>query len=185
MRRSADARARRVDAARARPPHDRLRPAHRARPRGVEPLAVRRGATVLSVCGLRLRPDGAPIDVEIRARRARRPRRASRDTARTSSSTRCEEGPLERRGGLPPRRRRDDRDRRRAEAAEQGIAYVPRERRQALFAWMSIRENFAHADPRGKTPARLVRHPPRAGGFDGYVDQLEIVLGAPTTRSRR
>ncbi len=29
------------------------------------------------------------------------------------------------------------------EAAKEGIAYVPRERRQALFAWMSIRENFA------------------------------------------
>jgi ABC-type sugar transport system ATPase subunit len=29
-----------------------------------------------------------------------------------------------------------------AHAARNGIAYVPRERRQALFGWMSIRENF-------------------------------------------
>ena len=28
------------------------------------------------------------------------------------------------------------------QAAKHGVAYVPRERRQATFAWMSIRENF-------------------------------------------
>ena len=64
-----------------------------------------------------------------------------------------------------------------AQAARQGIAYVPRERRQTLFGWMSIRENFGmptlSADSRkgwlrlGLTRRRLA----------AYVKRLGIVLG--------
>ena len=63
------------------------------------------------------------------------------------------------------------------EAARHGIAYVPRERRQALFAWMSIRENFGM--PTLKRDSRSGWLMPRATRrrFEGYVGRLGIVLG--------
>ena len=50
------------------------------------------------------------------------------------------------------------------QAAEHGIAYVPRERRQALFAWMSIRENFGMPTLARDSTARLAAAVPRPGG---------------------
>jgi len=64
-------------------------------------------------------------------------------------------------------------------AAAQHIAFVPRERRQSLFAWMSIRENFGMPtlglDDRAGW-LRLWRTRRRLGEF---VDRLGIVLGSP------
>jgi ABC-type sugar transport system ATPase subunit len=63
------------------------------------------------------------------------------------------------------------------DAARAGIAYVPRERRQATFGWMSIRENFGMP-----TLGRDVRFgwlgPWRTRKrLDTYVERLGIVLG--------
>jgi ABC-type sugar transport system ATPase subunit len=63
------------------------------------------------------------------------------------------------------------------QAARLGVAYVPRERRQTLFGWMSIRENFGmptlSADsPHGWLRLRLTRR-----RLSQYVTRLGIVLG--------
>jgi ABC-type sugar transport system ATPase subunit len=144
----------------------------------VAPPARRQGAAVVSVNGLRLRADRSPIDVEVRAGElvgvagleghgqdefldALR----GAGTAVTGEIVRHNDGDVVIRSTK--------------QAAEHGIAFVPRERRQALFAWMSIRENFGMPtlarDSRlgwlrpGLTRRRLAK----------YVTELGIVLGRP------
>ena len=65
-------------------------------------------------------------------------------------------------------------------AADCDIAYVPRERgRDALFSWMTIRENFAL--PTLGQDSRFGWLSPRSSRrrFASYVDRLQIVLGSP------
>ena len=107
----------------------------------------------------------------------------SKGTARTSSSTRSAVRDRRRRRDRPPRRRRTSSSARPAQAADHGIAYVPRERRQALFAWMSIRENFGM--PTLAATARLGLLRPRldaAAARPNTSTELGIVLGAPGRR---
>ena len=141
--------------------------------------AERRGAKVLSVSGLALRPGSTPFDVEIRAGELIGVAGleghgqdefldALRGAAVAATGTVVRHGDS---GDVVIRSTVD--------AAKQRIAYVPRERRQALFAWMSVRENFGmptlHRDRRAGwlmpslTKRRLAE----------YVRGLGIVLGRP------
>lgn len=64
-------------------------------------------------------------------------------------------------------------------AAASGIAYVPRDRRQAIFSWMAISENFGL--PTLSQDRRLGLLSPRATRerFSSYVKDLGIVLRNP------
>jgi len=148
---------------------------------GIEAAVARRGEVALRTRGLRLVPGAQPIDVEIRSgelvgvagleghgqdgflealRGAGAP---AGDVARVADGR---EVTL-----LSPRH-----------AASYGIAYVPKERRQALFGWMSIRENFAMPtlgdDSRsGWLDLRRMRR-----RFAEHARRLSIVLGSPSDR---
>jgi ABC-type sugar transport system ATPase subunit len=65
------------------------------------------------------------------------------------------------------------------QAAAHGIAYVPRERGQAVFRWMSIRENFGM--PTLGLDSRSGWYRPRATRqrLEKYMKELSIVLGDP------
>ena len=154
----------------------------RARPRGGSPTCTRGAARPsLSVRGLRLRA-GRPADRRRDPRRrARRRWPGSRGTARTSSSTAlrgADPTSAARSSATPTARRRSFATPK--QAADNGIAYVPRERRQALFGWMSIRENFAHAHAgtRQHAPACSAARP-RASAWPTTSTELGIVLGRP------
>jgi ABC-type sugar transport system ATPase subunit len=62
-------------------------------------------------------------------------------------------------------------------AADNGIAYVPRERRQALFGWMSIRENFGLPTLTQDARGGWLRNASTRKRLANYVDRLGIVLG--------
>ena len=164
-----------VDAARARPADDRRGAAHRARARG--PAAsrrpTRRGAPVLSVRGLRLRPDGRADrrrDPRRRARRRRRPRGARPGPVPRGAARRG----VDRGRGRPSRRRPR---RRHPLAAARGR---PRHRLRAARApagrcsagcrsarTSRCRRSSATAGSACSACAR------RDGGFAEYVDRLE------------
>jgi ABC-type sugar transport system ATPase subunit len=145
----------------------------------LQPVSDRRGSTVLSVRGLRLRPQGRPIDLEVKAGEL---------IGLAGLEGHGGDTFLERlRGGIETEgdvvRHIDGREvviRNPAAAADHDIAYVPRERRlDSVFSWMTIRENFAlptlDRDSRfGLISTRSSRRRLRA-----YVDRLGIVLGSP------
>ncbi len=143
------------------------------------PVAERRGATVLSVRGLKLRPDGRPIDLEVKA--GELVGLAGLEGHGGNTFLEALRGGLATEGEVV--RHADGRDaviRNPSDAADNGIAYVPRERRlDSVFSWMSIRENFALATLGRDTRFGLLR--PRASRkrLRGYVDRLGIVLGSP------
>jgi ABC-type sugar transport system ATPase subunit len=62
------------------------------------------------------------------------------------------------------------------QAARHGIAYVPRERRQAVFPWMSIRENFGLPTLERDTRAGWLRQSRTSSRLQPYVDRLHIAL---------
>jgi ABC-type sugar transport system ATPase subunit len=65
-------------------------------------------------------------------------------------------------------------------AAQQDIAYVPRERRlDSLFAWMSIRENFALPTLSQDTRMGLISRASTRRRLNDYIGRLGIVLGDP------
>jgi ABC-type sugar transport system ATPase subunit len=62
------------------------------------------------------------------------------------------------------------------EAARHGIAYVPRERRQSLFGWMSIRENFGMPTLAADSRRGWLRLGSTRRRLNEYVTRLSIVL---------
>src|SRR5262249_19544563 len=68
------------------------------------------------------------------------------------------------------------------DAARLGIAYVPRERRQALFGWMSIRENFAMPTLRRDTAHGWLDLRATGRRLAEYAHRLGIVMGASGDR---
>ena len=68
------------------------------------------------------------------------------------------------------------------DAARLGIAYVPRERRQALFGWMSIRENFAMPTLRRDTRHGWLDLRATRRRLAEYARRLSIVMGASGDR---
>ena len=183
-----DPRPRPVEPRPGRPPDDRRRALTERRARGSS--SPRRGATrraVLSVRGLRLRPDGAPIELEIAPRRAGRPRRPGGPRpahlpGRAAGRRRCR-----RRGRCGTRRRREVAD----PLARRGGATTtsPTSRASAastsLFRWMSIRENFAMPTLARDTAVRLAAHaPPRAAAWPATWSASASSSVARATRSR-
>jgi ABC-type sugar transport system ATPase subunit len=147
--------------------HDRL-----------EPVAERRGGTVLSVRGLRLHPEGRPIDLEIRAGELIGVAGLEGHGGNTFLESL--------RGGIATEgevvRHVDGREvviRTPADAADHDIAYVPRERSlDSVFSWMSIRENFALATLDQDQRLGLLRPRSSRRRLRSYVDRLGIVLGS-------
>jgi ABC-type sugar transport system ATPase subunit len=143
----------------------------------VEAGRAQRGELALSVRGLQLRPHGRPIDLEIFAGElvglAGLEGHGQDEFLLALSGAGGGAGKVVRHvdGREVPLRSP-------AQASTQGVAYVPRERRQALFGWMSIRENFAMPTLRRDTRARWLRPSSSRRRLAAYVDRLNIVLGA-------
>jgi ABC-type sugar transport system ATPase subunit len=140
-----------------------------------------RGELALSAPGLTLRPGSVPIHVELRAGELLgvaglegQGQEVFLNTLRGAART----------GGAVTRHETggDHVIKSTADAAAHGIAYVPRERRQALFAWMSIAENFGM--PTLARDRRLGWLRPRRtrARFRGYIERLGIVLSDPGDR---
>jgi ABC-type sugar transport system ATPase subunit len=149
--------------------------------RSIESTTARRGDVAIVARGLKLSADGKPMDVEIRSGELVGVAgleghgqdeflEALRGAGAVAGEVACQEGGKEFVLRSPKH------------AASHGIAYVPRERRQALFGWMSIRENFAMP---------TLRMDSRSGWLDlrnmrrrlaDYVSRLSIVLGSQNDR---
>ena len=141
--------------------------------------ASRIGAPVLSVRGLRLRPDGRPIDLEIRAGEvigiAGLEGHGQNEFLEALWGENVVAGEIVRHlpGGEVTVRSP-------VHAANCDIAYVPRERGlDSLFSWMTIRENFAL--PTLGADTRFGWLSPRSSRrrLASYTDRLQIVLGSP------
>jgi ABC-type sugar transport system ATPase subunit len=139
----------------------------------------RRGGPVLSVRGLRLRPDGNPIDLTVHAGEliglAGLEGHGQNEFLEALWGQNLVGGEVVRH-----RPAGDSVVRSPDQAADCGIAYVPRERaRDSLFSWMTIRENFAL--PTLGQDSRLGWLSTRASRrrFASYVDRLQIVLRSP------
>jgi len=144
-----------------------------------ESLATRRGDVVLSARGLRLRADRNPIDVEVRAGElvgvAGLEGHGQTEFLEALWGAGAPEGRVVRHAGgreieiLSPEH-----------AAQHDIAYVPRERRlDSLFAWMTIRENFALTTLAHDARMGLLSRRATRKRFEAYISRLGIVLGDP------
>jgi ABC-type sugar transport system ATPase subunit len=139
----------------------------------------RRGDVVLSVRGLRLRPDAAPIDLEVRAGELVGVAGLEGQGGNTFLEAL--------RGGVATEgeviRHVDGKEAvidSPADAADYDIAYVPRERRlDAIFSWMSIRENFAMPTLARDSRFGWLRTRSSRKRLDAYKERLGIVLGSP------
>jgi ABC-type sugar transport system ATPase subunit len=142
------------------------------------PADSRRGDVVLSVRGLRLRPDGQPIDLEIRA--GELVGLAGLEGQGGNTFLEALRGGVVTEGDVV--RHVDGREvviGSPADAADQDIAYVPRERRlDAVFSWMSIRENFAVPTLARDTRLGWLRPGSSRRRLRSYIDRLGIVLGS-------
>jgi ABC-type sugar transport system ATPase subunit len=143
------------------------------------PVADRRGDVVLSVRGLQLRPDGKPIDLEVRAGEVIG--LAGLEGHGGNTFLEALRGGVVTEGDVV--RHVDGRDvviDSPSDAADYDIAYVPRERRlDAVFGWMSIRENFAMPTLARDGRFGWMRTRSSRRRLDAYVDRLGIVLGSP------
>jgi ABC-type sugar transport system ATPase subunit len=143
------------------------------------PVATRRGDVVLSVRGLRLRPDGAPIDLEVRA--GELIGLAGLEGHGGNTFLEALRGGVATEGEVV--RHLDGREAvigSPADAADLDIAYVPRERRlDAVFSWMSIRENFALPTLARDQRFGWLRTRSSRRRLGAYVNRLGIVLGSP------
>lgn len=138
--------------------------------------------TVLSVRQLRLRADGKPFDLEIRA--GELVGLAGLEGQGQARFLRALWGVSKADGVVM--RHTDEGDkaiRSSLEAAAQAVAYVPRERGlDSIFGWMSIRENFALPTLKQDCVWGFLRPGRSRKRLDRYVDQLGIVLGSPEDR---
>ena len=145
----------------------------------LQPIAQRRGDTVLSIRGVRLRADARPIDLEVKA--GELIGLAGLEGHGGNTFLEALRGGVETEGDIV--RHVDGREvtiRTPADAADNDIAYVPRERRlDAVFSWMSIRENFAVSTVDRDTRFGWIRPRSSRRRLRSYVDRLGIVLGSP------
>jgi ABC-type sugar transport system ATPase subunit len=143
------------------------------------PVADRRGDTVLSVRGLRLRPEGRPIDLEVKAGELIGV--AGLEGHGGNTFLEALRGGIAAEGDVV--RHVDGREvviRNPADAADHDIAYVPRERGlDSVFRWMSIRENFAMATLDQDRRLGLLNPRSSRRRLRSYVDRLGIVSGSP------
>jgi ABC-type sugar transport system ATPase subunit len=145
----------------------------------LSPIAERRGAAVLSVRGLRLRQDAQPIDLDINA--GELVGLAGLEGHGGNTFLEALRGGIDAEGDIV--RHVDGREtviRTPADAADNDIAYVPRERRlDSVFSWMTIRENFALATVDRDTHFGLISQRSSRRRLRSYVDRLGIILGSP------
>jgi ABC-type sugar transport system ATPase subunit len=143
------------------------------------PVAERRGATVLSVRGLRLRQGAQPIDLDINA--GELVGLAGLEGHGGNTFLEALRGGIGTEGDVV--RHVDRREvvvRTPADAADNDIAYVPRERRlDSVFSWMTIRENFALATLDRDSRFGWISQRSSRRRLRSYVDRLGIVLGSP------
>jgi ribose transport system ATP-binding protein/rhamnose transport system ATP-binding protein len=145
--------------------------------------ADRRGALALTARGLLLRVDGRPIDVDVHAGELvgvagleGHGQEQFLDALRGAGAIAGEI--VRHEGGREVALRSP------SHAARHGVAYVPRERRQSLFGWMSIRENFAMPTLRRDSWHGFLRMAATRRRLAEYVKRLSIVLreqGDPVT----
>jgi ABC-type sugar transport system ATPase subunit len=140
---------------------------------------ARRGDVVLSTRGLRLRPGGRPIDLELRAGElvgvAGLEGHGQSEFLEALGGAGAAEGEVVRHSKAGEVRILSP-----THAAQHDIAYVPRERRlDSMFAWMSIRENFALPTLTDDTKLGLLSRRATRRRFDAYISRLGIVLGDP------
>jgi ABC-type sugar transport system ATPase subunit len=144
-----------------------------------ESLSTRRGEVVLSTRGLQLRPHSRPVDLEVHAGEligiAGLEGHGQSEFLEALWGAGAAAGEVLRHTGgqevsiLSPKH-----------AAQHDIAYVPRERRlDSLFAWMSIRENFALPTLSQDVRMGLLSKASTRKRLDAYISRLGIVLGDP------
>jgi len=142
-------------------------------------LSSRRGEVVMSTRGLQLREGGRQIDLEVRAGEligvAGLEGHGQSEFLEALWGAGAVAGEVVRHAGgrevaiLSPKH-----------AAQHDIAYVPRERRlDSLFAWMSIRENFALPTLDQDTRLGLLNARSTRARLNHYVGRLGIILGDP------
>jgi len=142
-----------------------------------ESLETRRGDLVLSARGLRLRAEGRPIDVDVHAGEligvAGLEGHGQTEFLEALWGAGAVDGEVIRHtGGHAVRILSAE------HAAQHDIAYVPRERRlDSLFAWMTIRENFALPTLGHDARFGLLSKRSTQRRLDAYVSRLGIVLG--------
>jgi ABC-type sugar transport system ATPase subunit len=146
---------------------------------GIPAASERRGAPALSVRRLKLGPGGAPIDLEVQAGEligvAGLEGHGCQEFLAALRGERVAEGEVVRH--LPGA---DVKVRSPTDAAQCGIAYVPRERRlDSLFSWMTVRENFALPTLEADTRMGFVSPRKSRRRFRPLKELLGIVLGSP------
>lgn len=139
----------------------------------------RAGDVVLRAAGVRLHPDAAPIDFELRAGEI--VGLAGLEGQGQDAFLQAMRGAGQGAGSvvrLDGERTSEIGSTGAAERA--GVVYVPRERRdEALFAVLSVRENFVLPTVRRDTSVGMVRRRSIDRRFSRYVDLLRIKLGRP------
>jgi ABC-type sugar transport system ATPase subunit len=138
--------------------------------------ATRRGAPVLRAKGLKLRPDGRAFDVEIRAGELVGVAGLEGHGQVAFLRALCGDNVLA--GEVV--RLKDDGDvtiRSPRQAARWGVAYVPADRRrEGLFSWMTIRENFALPTLGEDARLNLISLRSSRRRFAAYIKRLGVVL---------
>jgi ABC-type sugar transport system ATPase subunit len=134
-----------------------------------------RSRPVLSVEALQLKPGGSPIDIAIAP--GELVGVAGLEGHGQDSFLHALRGARKYAGSII-RHERDQKIRVRstAEAARHGIAYVPRERKQAIFPWMSIRENFGLPTLERDRSLCWLKPSRTSIRLRQYVDRLHISL---------
>ena len=139
-----------------------------------EPVRRRAGAEVLRVSGLRLRPDGAPLDASIHAGElvglAGLEGHGQEAFLRALGGAGAATGEVVAGDGTAITSPR--------QAAARGIAHVPRDRRaESIFPTLTILENFGVPTLRRDTRAGLVSFGTTQKRFGDYIERLGIKLG--------
>jgi ABC-type sugar transport system ATPase subunit len=147
--------------------------------REAAPAASRIGEPVLSARGVRLRPGGRPIDLQVRAGEviglAGLEGHGQNEFLEALWGENTSGGEVIRHspGGETVVRSP-------VHAANCDIAYVPRERGlDSLLPWMTIRENFALPTLAADTRAGWLSPRSSRRRLNQYVDRMQIVLGSP------
>jgi ABC-type sugar transport system ATPase subunit/ribose/xylose/arabinose/galactoside ABC-type transport system permease subunit len=140
-----------------------------------------RGVPVLSARSVQLAPGKRPFDVEIRTGEliglAGLESHGQEQFLNALRGQNVVAGEIVRHDGP-----RDVVIRSTAQSAAEQIAFVPRERRQALFGWMSIRENFGMPTLARDARFGWLRPAQTRRRLAPYVDQMPIALRDPDDR---
>ena len=147
------------------------------RPRSREQRAGEQRQLLMSVRGMSLSPDRAPFDVQIYAGElvgvAGLEGHGQNDFLEALRGAGSYAGEVVRHNG-------DGEEltlRSLGQAADQGVAYVPRERAQSIFRWMSIQRNFGMPTLTRDRRAGLLWPSSTRRRLENYVSRLNVVLG--------